>query len=444
MATVDIKRNKQGVITGYRFRCCVGRENDGKGKQVWRTSQQERPDMYTGKSQSKAEEKEINRLADNWEKAQKEEYQRTHSKTDKKKIGFSDFVSNVWFPNHVQNGKHSPNGVSFFKSTSKTSVDYFKNKKLSQITPEDITKYLKYLSTEATGSQGEKYSAASQKHHLGTLHNIFSYAWRYDYIQENPVEKLESSEKPKAEKKQIDFLSPDDAKRFLHCLDAEYQNAALSGETGSIRKNYFWKLYGYLLITAGLRRGEAIDLKWSDIDSGRMMIHISRSVCPDKASPTKMTIKSTKTGGSRSVPLLQELLEMFSTFKAIEDNYFDHRTEAEKKESPESYKLPDDTFVFCSEADPYIPLYCTTPTRYLSKFVKRNNLPDVSPHDLRHTAASLALESGSNMKQIAELMGHTDIGTTAAFYAALTSAAKRRTVEGIGGLLFGTGQDEQS
>ena len=60
------------------------------------------------------------------------------------------------------------------------------------------------------------------------------------------------------------------------------------------------------------------------------------------------------------------------------------------------------------------------------------------------TAASLALESGAGIKEISELMGHSDIGTTSRFYAALTAEAKRRTVEGIGGLLFPSRQDEQS
>ena len=60
----------------------------------------------------------------------------------------------------------------------------------------------------------------------------------------------------------------------------------------------------------------------------------------------------------------------------------------------------------------------------------------MSPHDLRHTAASLALESGAGIKEISELMGHSDIGTTSKFYAALTQEAKRRTVEGIGNVLF--------
>ena len=81
------------------------------------------------------------------------------------------------------------------------------------------------------------------------------------------------------------------------------------------------------------------------------------------------------------------------------------------------------------------PVYPTEPTRWQSKFVKRHNLPNVSPHDLRHTAATLALESGANMKQVQGLLGHADPTTTMQFYSAVTEQAQRRTVEGIESLL---------
>ena len=69
------------------------------------------------------------------------------------------------------------------------------------------------------------------------------------------------------------------------------------------------------------------------------------------------------------------------------------------------------------------------------KFVKRNNLPKVSPHDLRHTAATLALESGADLKQVQELLGHKDPSTTMGFYTGVTEEAQRRTIEGIESLI---------
>ena len=67
----------------------------------------------------------------------------------------------------------------------------------------------------------------------------------------------------------------------------------------------------------------------------------------------------------------------------------------------------------------------------MAQFVKRHHLPNMSPHDLRHTAATLALESGANLKDVQQLLGHADPSTTMAFYTGVTEEAQRRTVEGI-------------
>ena len=55
-------------------------------------------------------------------------------------------------------------------------------------------------------------------------------------------------------------------------------------------------------------------------------------------------------------------------------------------------------------------------TRHLKRFVKANGLPDVSPHDLRHTCASLLLSSGADIKSVQEILGHADASTTLNFY----------------------------
>ena len=60
-----------------------------------------------------------------------------------------------------------------------------------------------------------------------------------------------------------------------------------------------------------------------------------------------------------------------------------------------------------------------------------------SPHKLRHTAATLALESGADLKQVQQLLGHKDPSTTMKFYAGVTEEAQRRPVEGIESIING-------
>jgi integrase len=107
-----------------------------------------------------------------------------------------------------------------------------------------------------------------------------------------------------------------------------------------------------------------------------------------------------------------------------------------KQEQTANYgTLMPTAYIFNRITDPYKPQYPTEPTRWQSRFVKRHGLPDVSPHDLRHTAATLALEGGADLKQVQQLLGHKDPATTMKFYAGVSEEQQRRTVEGIEKLL---------
>ena len=176
-----------------------------------------------------------------------------------------------------------------------------------------------------------------------------------------------------------------------------------------------------VLLKTGLRRGECVGLQWGDIDGNKLTLSISRNVTIDRNSPDKIYVGKTKTDEDRTVPISQGLYALLMT----------HKHEQQKKHG---VLLPN-AFVFCSALNPYKPIYPTEPTRWQSKFVKRNGLPQVSPHDLRHTAATLALESGADLKQVQELLGHRDPSTTMAFYTGVTEEAQRRTIEGIESLI---------
>lgn len=402
MATITPRKNKQGIVTGYKIRSCVGR--DEQYKQVWRSITIPKPEGLTPAK----ERKEIERLADAWEQMQKDEYEKTHTKESKSKITLAAFVAEHWWPDHVEDGSHTPSTISFYRHMTDDILEYFgPKKKLALIDAEAVKRYIKFLNTKARTKRGEPYSPTTVQHHFSTLRNIMEYARRFHYIQTDPCQDLSQKEKPQRGKKQIDFLDPEDARQFIAALENE---------------PLFWQAFLNLLITTGLRRGEAVALQWGDVDQEKQIITVRRNVTADKDSPDKLHIGTTKTGEERTVPISPRVLALLMALKRQQQDKY-------------HVVMMPTAYIFCSDADPYRPIYPTQPTRWQSKFTKRHNLPRVSPHDLRHTAATLALESGANLKQVQDLLGHADASTTMAFYAGVTEEAQRRTVEGIESLI---------
>lgn len=403
MATIEPRKNKHGTITGYRLRSCIAR--DGRGKQVWRTCTIPRPEGLT----PVREQKEVQRIADDWEREQKESYDRTGAKGDRDRITLESFIRDHWWEDHVMDGEHKPSTVSFFRYMSDDILEYFGHqKRLKQIDTEAVKRYIKYLRTDAHTKAGEPYSASTIQHHYKTLVNILDYAKRMRYVLENPCDGLSAKEKPHKDKgKTIDFLDSEQARCFMACLEDE---------------PLFWKTFMNVLIVTGLRRGECLGLQWIDIDHDRLILHIERNVTIDRDSPEKYRVGATKTGESRTVPLSRRVYGLLMDLKR-------------EHEERLQMKLMPTMFVFSRTTDPRKPIYPTEPTRWQRQFVKRHGLPNVSPHDLRHTAATLALEAGANLKEIQQLLGHADPATTMAFYTGVTEETQRRTVDGIESLI---------
>lgn len=294
--------------------------------------------------------------------------------------------------------------------------------------------------------EGKPLSPTSVQHHFSTLRNILQYAKRTHYIPSDPCQDLSRDDKPHRGKKKIDAFDPAEARRFIKAIEDDSKKARERYEAstkltkntksaqrekgralGAYREALYWECLLNVLITTGLRRGEACGLQWGDINAEKLTLSITRNVSVDKNDTKKVHIGDTKTGEDRVVPIPLRLYGMLMTLKR-------------EQESMRGATLMPTAFIFCSSNNAYQPIYPSTITGHVSQFVKRHNLKDVSsPHDLRHSAATLALEGGANLKQVQELLGHKDASTTMQFYAGVTDEAKRRTVEGIESLIVGEG-----
>ena len=427
MAEIEVKRDKAGKIRAYKFIAYLGR--DAKNKKIRVSKTIEPPEGLTPKK----EEKEVNRLAEEWEHAVRSEYEKTlgakETLKERKSTKLSAFIDEQWIKNHVMDGNHTPDTVAFYTQMADGIKAYFNNEKPSlkicDIGKADVLDYLYYLRNTATRKDGKPYGKTTIQHYFSTLRNILEYAVYLDYLAEDPCKKIKHTDRPRRENRDIDFLEEEDAINFIACLDSEAEKEYWKTHQGS---HIQWKTLINIMIVTGLRRGELVGLQWGDVNKKNMLLRIKRNVSIDtsnkeeKNPEKKIYVGETKGKEIRKVPVSKYIIDLLDELK-----------ESRKQEFGEDPSR--DTYIFCRADNTALPMYPTDPTRMVSKFIKRHGLPNVSPHDLRHTAASLAIQSGANVKEIQALMGHKDAATTLKFYAGISEKAQRDTIEGIEGIV---------
>lgn len=384
MAT--IKENKRnGKTVSYRFTVCL--ERDIRGKQI-REYTTWKPDE--GLTPSKAR-KAAERAADAWEQEVRAEYQKKKKlgqaytiPAEKRRDDFTAFVNDTWLPLQVRGGNDKPTTVAFYQYMARTITDYFQGAVLQEIGPIDIQKYLVYLRTQYKSKLGKPLSPKSLRHQYATLNLIFGYAEKQEMIVKNPMDKVDA---PKREKKPVDALTQEQAARFFQCLS----DCPLD-----------FHCILYLLITTGIRRGECMGLQWGDIDEKACIIKVERNVT---YTPENGVMVSTpKTANSvRTIPIMPSTLHLLQRWK-----------EQTQQEHPNT--ILKSAFLFPKGNDVFAARDPNSVTRRVKRFMKNNGFPDLSPHDLRHSCATLLLSQGADIKSVQEILGHADASTTLNFY----------------------------
>ena len=203
--------------------------------------------------------------------------------------------------------------------------------------------------------------------------------------------------------------------------DRRNQGLGASRHNDAIRDD---PIYPLVKITAlyGLRRSEVLGLKWDSVDftAGRLTIKhtvskVTTAVCKDK----------TKNSSSRrSFPLSQEAREIFLSAKT-EEQINRQLCGADYEENDYIFKWPN--------GKPFSPDYVSS---HFAHLLRDKHMPHIRFHELRHSCASLLLNSGCTLKDVQEYMGHADIQMTANIYGHLDMQRKQLLTEKMTASLF--------
>lgn len=168
---------------------------------------------------------------------------------------------------------------------------------------------------------------------------------------------------------------------------------------------------GLLILTLGLsgvRWGEAAALRVKDIDVGKSIIHVRRNAVYANG---RWNVGTPKSGKTRSVPIPRQLATRLGEHIAGMD--------------------PDD-LVFRS---PRTGTFLQSPKSdhtWWTESLKKAGLPYMGVHSLRHTAASLAVASGADIKVIQSMLGHASAAMTLDIYSDLFQGQDRMAADRLG------------
>ena len=291
-----------------------------------------------------------------------------------------------------------PTFASYSTTVKKIVAPYFREKEvtLKNLTAKDIQEF--YL------SELERVSPSSVIHYHANIHKALKYAVKIDLIDVNPADKVE---RPKKDRYVGSFY------------DADEVNALFEAAKGS-------KLELPILFGAfyGLRRSEAIGLKWDAIDFDQNTITIRHTVTSCDLDGKRVLVASdtTKTKSSmRTLPLVPFMRERLLALK--------EEQQENRRLCGRSYIKEYLEYVCVNEIGDLIKPHYVTES--FPKLLKAKGMRQIRYHDLRHSCASLLLANGVPMKQIQEWLGHSDFSTTANIYAHLDYSSKLTSADAM-------------
>jgi len=302
----------------------------------------------------------------------------------------------------------------------------FGKKKIAEIKYSDVLQFYNYLLDKL----GLQTNTLESIHTL--LHPTFQLAVRDEIIRKNPTDGVMAEVKKSAKQ----------TTGVRHALTLPQQRAFMEHIANHPVYFHWWPLFAVLMGT-GCRIGEALGLRWDDLDFEHDTISINHSLVyyPVGESRTSVLhISKPKTdAGVRMIPMLGAVKDAFEMLRE------------EQKESGWSDVEIDGMsgFIFCNRFG-NVPNPQSV-NRAIKRIIADYNaseaveakkqhrdailLPDFAAHHLRHTFCTRLCEQESNLKVIQSIMGHKDIQTTMDIYAEATEKKKMESFERLAATL---------
>jgi integrase len=284
---------------------------------------------------------------------------------------FKVFIETRWKA-YQKTAKHQPTTVENHNSLTKNHLlPFFKEMKLRDVQPSDISKFLQM-------KIDEKFANNTLQNLYGLLRLMFDIAQQFDLIEKSPVRS--KIHKPEFEKVKKPTLSVGQVQAIIARLPDEQE-----------------RVFALLLAMTGMRIGEALALRWLDFDAARGELKINHTL-------HRLKLKKPKTQRSFGT------IKLDSRISAL---LASHRGRA-------SFQAEGD-FIFCRSDGR--PLNQSALRNHLYQVMDRLEIPRTNGkygyHIFRHTAGTLLYSKSRDLKLVQGMLRHSDISTTSDIYVHL-------------------------
>lgn len=281
-----------------------------------------------------------------------------------------------------------------------------------QITRAHIDKRIGHVRiSDLTSSQVQRWigSLEAANLHSKTIHNcriVLNGACReavvLGIIRENPVAPTRA---PKRKRKHIDTWT------------REHIDAVLAHASSSTMMHAFYAV----ALTTAMRPGEIRALRWSDVDFDAGVIHCRRTMTRDE-NFSPVVGDTTKTNRARQIAVPSQTMRLLQ------------RNKVDQNQRRLAATCWNSTNLVFDRGDGNV-----IPQQKLGKLhlaiCTLAEVPEIRVHDLRHTAATIMLRNGVNLKIVSEILGHSSISTTADIYSHVDLNMQRTATDALGDLL---------
>lgn len=322
---------------------------------------------------------------------------------DNKNITLKEFADK-WISEYAEKNL-APKTISRHKELLERINHCLGHIKLKDLKPLHIIEFYNNLSEDGVRKDGLPGGLSEQtiKHHHRTLHAVLEAAVKWDMLLNNPASKVDA---PKIPKREAKHYNTEQTMLMLEKLEDEPMN---------LKAIVLLALYG------GMRLGEICGLEWKDFNFN------DRTVCIRRTSQyvdRKVITKEPKNETSiRTVTLPASLISYLKEYRVWWNGL--------KASNGDKWRKTDRLFTGLDGRD----IHPTTPSKTFLNFIRKNSLPELNFHGLRHTSASLLISQGLDIATISKRLGHSNTSTTLNIYSHAFKKLDTTAADTLEGLL---------